>query len=208
MSCRTATSSSSALTYNRNMNPEPARVYPEAEAELLEFVDQHDQPTGQTAARGSIKGQNVINTRYVSVFIRNDLGQLWCPSRRLDGNWPGGLDFAIGGAVAAGETYEAAAVREAAEEMALELQPSQLTEIAHLSPYKYPVGCFQKIFEVQLNDAPRPTGEQHLSGRWYDVNELIPALAVSRLPHKSDLLPVARLCYGPLKDLDRKQFAP
>lgn len=124
----------------------PTRIYPEAEAELFDIVDQHDQPTGQTAPRGSIKGKNAINTRYVSLFITNDQGQLWCPTRRLDGNWPGGLDFAVGGAVMAGETYQTAAIREAAEEMALNLQPAQLTELAYLSPYKYPIGCFTKIY--------------------------------------------------------------
>lgn len=175
--------------------------------EMVNTVNKNDQIVGQSDRR-DIPG-DFVNVRFVAAFIRNQLGQLWIPTRRLDkSRWPGGLDFAMGGAVEAGESYEQSAIREIREELGWNLTYQDLNEIAYLSPHKFPIACFLKVYELQREAEPAEIEDEYSGGRWYGVEELIAGLKTNRAPHKPDLLPVVRLCYGALQDLDRQKFRP
>lgn len=175
--------------------------------EQCDIVDEHDRVVG-TKPRHEAK-TDFVRKRYANIVIRNQAGQFWIPKRRDDlKRWASGLDFAAGGAVEAGEDYLAAALRELREEIGIDVDPSSLQQIAYLSPYKYPVACFMKVYELIVDAAPGFTPEEYQSAQWYDWSELLSALTASNLPSKTDLLPVLRLCFGALSALDRKVFEP
>lgn len=175
--------------------------------ELNDIVDEYDRPA-QKIARSSV-GDNFVNVRYVSAFLTNSEGKLWIPRRKQTlERWPGGLDFTMGGAVLAGESYEAAAQREIFEELGIRVGAQDLHEIAYLSPNKFPVACFLKIYEWTGEEAPTKIEAEYAGGRWYEIDELVSELSANLQPHKGDLLPVVRLCYGAMKQADRKQYQP
>jgi len=175
-------------------------------SELSDIVNKKDEPVA-VKSRDDIKG-DFVNTRYVNIFIRNTAGQFWVPWR--DDNlkrWPSSPDFAVGGAVLAGETYNAAAIREAQEELGLEITEDDLEELAYLSPYKYPIACFSKTYEYVSDQAPFIAGE-YKSAQWMELSDLITLLTVNEVAAKTDLLPILRLCYGNLREMDRTLFRP
>lgn len=174
--------------------------------ELSDIVNEKDQKVS-VRNRKDIKG-DFVNTRYVNVFIRNSQGKFWVPWRNDDlKRWPSSPDFAVGGAVMAGETYLAAAVREAEEEIGIKITEGDLKEIAYLSPYRYPVACFSKTYEFSRDDVPFVAGE-YKSAQWMELPALVSLLVANEVSVKTDLLPILRLCYGSLRDMDRNIFKP
>jgi 8-oxo-dGTP pyrophosphatase MutT (NUDIX family) len=175
--------------------------------EQCDIVNEQDQVIAQKL-RSEVKG-DFVNTRYVNVFIRDSKGRFWIPMRKDDlKRWPSGPDFAVGGAVMAGENYLVAVVREASEEVGLDIEPVQLKEIAYLSPYKYPISCFTKVYELILEDMPVNISNEYQSAQLYTIDELIVLLSANSKPTKTDLLPIVRLCYGALNRVDRTTFSP
>lgn len=175
--------------------------------EQCDIVNEQDQVITQKL-RSEVKG-DFVNTRYVNIFIRDSKGRFWIPTRRDDlKRWPSGPDFAVGGAVLAGENYLTAALREAKEEVGLDIDPVQLKEIAYLSPYKYPISCFTKVYELFLEEMPVSISSEYQSAQLYTLDELIVLLSANSKPTKTDLLPIVRLCYGALNRVDRAAFSP
>ncbi|MDO8364293.1 MAG: NUDIX domain-containing protein [Actinomycetota bacterium] len=84
--------------------------------ELVDIVDDDDRVVA-TVPRGQMRAQR-LQHRAVSIAVLSTDGRLLV-HRRADTKdvWPGMWDMAAGGVVAAGETYEAAARRELAEEL-------------------------------------------------------------------------------------------
>ncbi len=174
--------------------------------ELSDIVNEKDQKVS-AKSRKDIKG-DFVNTRYVNIFIRNYQGKFWVPWRSDNlKRWPSSPDFAVGGAVIAGEDYLVAALREAEEELGLRLTKSDLREIAYLSPYKYPVACFSKTYECIYDEVPFTAGE-YKSAQWMELSELMGLLTANEVSVKTDLLPILRLCYGSLRNMDRDIFKP
>lgn len=174
--------------------------------ELSDIVNEKDEKAS-VKNRRDIK-DDFVNTRYVNMFIRNAQGQFWVPWRGDDlKRWPSSPDFAVGGAVMAGETYLAAALREAKEELGLKITADDLKEVAYLSPYKYPIACFSKTYEYICDEVSFIVGE-YKSVQWMEFSDLITLLTINEVSVKTDLLPILRLCYGSLRDMDRNIFKP
>jgi 16S rRNA (adenine1518-N6/adenine1519-N6)-dimethyltransferase len=85
-------------------------------AEYMDIVDEHDEVIGRDT-RARIHARHDIH-RGVHVFVVNDAGELLLQRRaQTTRDYPGHWDASAGGQVAAGETYEQAAVRELDEEL-------------------------------------------------------------------------------------------
>jgi 16S rRNA (adenine1518-N6/adenine1519-N6)-dimethyltransferase len=86
--------------------------------ELFDVVDEHDRVIRQ-APRSAVHARQWLH-RAVHVFVFNSAGELLIQKRsRLKDEYPGRYTSSASGHLSAGETYEAAAVRELAEELSL-----------------------------------------------------------------------------------------
>jgi 8-oxo-dGTP pyrophosphatase MutT (NUDIX family) len=84
--------------------------------ELVDLVDELDRVVGQ-ATRREVRRRKLLH-RGTAVLCRNPAAEVYV-HRRTDTKdvFPGRYDMFVGGVVAAGEGYEAAAARELAEEL-------------------------------------------------------------------------------------------
>lgn len=102
--------------------------------ELVDLVDLEDHVLGQVT-RGRVRRENLLH-RGVSVLVWNGRGELFV-HRRTDTKdvFPGLHDMFVAGVVGAGESYAAAARREAAEELGIEGPvPEELFRTLYLGP--------------------------------------------------------------------------
>jgi 8-oxo-dGTP pyrophosphatase MutT (NUDIX family) len=87
--------------------------------ELVDIVDDDDIVIA-TVTRSEMRSRR-LQHRSVGIAVMSTDGRLLIHRRSLAKDiWPGWWDIAAGGVVAAGETYEAAAQRELAEELGIE----------------------------------------------------------------------------------------
>ena len=93
--------------------------------ELVDVVDEEDLVV-DTVPRALMRSAN-LRHRAVFVLVRSTRGEVLI-HRRSDTKdvWPGQWDLAIGGVVASGESYDAAAVRELAEEIGVTVEAGVL----------------------------------------------------------------------------------
>ena len=88
------------------------------EEEIVQIVDQDNREIA-AVARSLMRSQRLIH-RASYIFVFNAAGELFIQKRTKSKDiYPGYWDAAAGGVVLAGESYEAAAERELAEELGL-----------------------------------------------------------------------------------------
>jgi len=86
--------------------------------ELVDIVDQNDNVLYQ-CARKEMRA-NVLCHRAVFIAVVNSAGELLVHQRSaMKDLWPSYWDIAVGGVVAAGESYDSAALRELDEEVGI-----------------------------------------------------------------------------------------
>jgi 8-oxo-dGTP pyrophosphatase MutT (NUDIX family) len=97
----------------------PERASQDVEPELVDVIDENDVVVGRVT-RAEMRRQ-VLRHRAVFAAVVSSEGKLLI-HRRSDTKdiWPGWWDIAVGGVVAAGETYDSAMVRELAEEVGID----------------------------------------------------------------------------------------
>lgn len=143
------------------------------ENELLDLVNGNDEVIGKTYRRDFYRaeGHEPGYIREVALFLKNDKGQLWIPTRTADKRIaPGGVDYSMGGHVAAGETYEEAAIREAKEELNLDLKPEDLTLVQKFPPAGIPY--FRALYVCETNKEPKYNKQDFQSAEWMTFAEL------------------------------------
>lgn len=88
----------------------------ESASETIDVVDEEDHVVGR-ATRREMRERNLLH-RAVYIFVINSLGDLFVHRRTATKDvYPGYWDVCVGGVVMAGESYDAAAEREIAEEL-------------------------------------------------------------------------------------------
>jgi isopentenyldiphosphate isomerase len=104
--------------------------------ELLDLVDERNRVVGR-APRGKIHGNPSLRHRSVHVIVRNAAGDLFLQKRSANKKiHPGKWDTSVGGHVEAGQSYEAAAVKEAAEELGISPEESLRMRFSHEHVWK------------------------------------------------------------------------
>ncbi len=99
--------------------------------EWVDVVDDDDRVIGR-ATRADMRARN-LSHRAVYVFVHNSRHELFVHRRTLTKDvYPGFCDVTVGGVVAAGEEYDAAAARELAEELGVTGAP-----LARLGTIRY-----------------------------------------------------------------------
>ena len=106
--------------------------------ERFDIYDKDRQLTGRTAERGQALEADEYRL-IVHVSLMNSQNQLLIQKRQPHKPaWPGFWDISVGGGALAGETSQAAAAREAFEELGLAL------ELSEVAP------CFGSSFQMAL----------------------------------------------------------
>ncbi|WP_334143665.1 NUDIX domain-containing protein [Rhabdothermincola sp.] len=120
-----------------------------SEHELVDVLDAAGTVVG-TAPRWQVRRDNLLH-RSVFVAVVNDAAELLV-HRRADWKdvWPGHWDLAFGGVVDHGEAWEAAAMRELAEEAGI------AAELVYLGEGRYEDAVVREIARVYLarHDGP------------------------------------------------------
>ena len=100
-----------------------------SDEELLDLVDADNTVIG-TVARSRVHGEPALRHRAVHVLVYDDRDRLLLQKRSSAKQiQPGKWDTSVGGHLAAGESYLAAAVREAAEELGLAIDAAALAPV-------------------------------------------------------------------------------
>lgn len=147
--------------------------------ELVDLVDSADSLV-LTQWRSKIHEHKDLYARAVLAFIVNEQGQL-CFLRRaahkeyLPNHWA-----LVGGCVQSGENYEQAAIREIAEEVNINVVPTSIRFLGHVTPADYPGKFFKGIFEIKFDERNVPFNSNDFSELAWLTPEQLRALAQSK----------------------------
>lgn len=136
----------------RRYDDHPLRDIPQRGDEVFDVVDEADHVTGQ-ATRREVHERNLLH-RAVHVFVVNRHGELLLQKRsRFKDAHPGVWDSSVAGHLDAGESYEAAAIRELDEEMGVRgVEPEQ---IGIVPPCEATGWEHVRLFLVRWDGVPR-----------------------------------------------------
>ncbi|WP_169389503.1 NUDIX hydrolase [Deinococcus aquatilis] len=166
-----------------------------------ELLDQLDGTGEVTGVLWRSVSDGVRGVRGINAFFRNWAGQLLFPRRAAHKTrWPGALDFSVGGYTLAGESFDDSFVREAREELNVDLTaPAEQTPgwrvLADLSPFETGVSCFMRIYEVDADDLPHLNPDDFSGAEWLTPQQVRERAAQGELL-KPDLLKVINLVYA------------
>ncbi|MEU9993479.1 NUDIX domain-containing protein [Streptomyces sp. NPDC048045] len=136
--------------------------------EWVEQVDDHDQVCGVVLRREAVQ-RGLLHR--VAVTLCRDPGGRILVHRRSEraSRFPGHYEVVVGGAVAVGESYEAAAVRELAEEFGVRVSVRHVTTFLNqhgLSPHW--LGIHEALISVEVE----PDHDEVVWHEWLTESEL------------------------------------
>ncbi|ANE44849.1 hypothetical protein SU48_07460 [Deinococcus puniceus] len=138
----------------------------------------------------------VKGVRGVNAFFRNSAGQLLFPRRAAHKTrWPGALDFSVGGYTLAGESLDDSFVREAREELNVDVGEFGWRVMADLSPFSTGISCFMRIYEVSIDTLPHLNPDDFSGAEWLTPEQLRKRAAAGE-KLKPDLPNVIDLVYA------------
>ncbi|MBI3786609.1 MAG: NUDIX domain-containing protein [Deltaproteobacteria bacterium] len=144
--------------------------------ELLDVVDEHDRVLTQ-ATRQEVRRQN-LRHRCAYIFVFNTDGQIFVHQRTLRKDvFPGYWDVTVGGVVAAGEGYDACAVRELREELGAKATLRRLFPLRYEDERTRIIGM---VYSCTANGPFQLQREEIEQGSWMDFDE-----AVERAQHEA-----------------------
>ncbi len=136
--------------------------------EYVDIVDENDHIIRRaTRKEMRIKG---LRHRGTAILVFNSLGQLFVHKRSATKDvFPGFYDIAVGGVVETGETYEASAKRELAEEVGVtDAELEFLFKLQYESPIHK---CFTAIYSC-VYDGPLTIQDEELEqGSFLDLDQ-------------------------------------
>ena len=142
--------------------------------EILDLVNADDEVIGTINRNEAdrLVTEKLGFIRAVDMFIVNDDGKLWIPTRTPDKRIaPNGLDYSVGGHVDSGEGYLEALMREAEEEINTQLLPNKLIYATKMPPAETPY--FRAIYIYNMNDAPVYNPADFVSADWLSPTEIL-----------------------------------
>ncbi len=168
--------------------------------ELVDVVDEHDRVVTQ-ATRREVRQRN-LRHRSAYILVFNAHGQIFVHQRTFTKDiFPGHWDVTVGGVVAAGESYDAAAAREAREELGADnLRLRRLFPMRYEDPGNRVCGmvysCMSEA-DFTLQDT------EILRGEWMDLDVLLER--TQRDPFCPDGLEALRLYLAKLEAARQSQ---
>jgi isopentenyldiphosphate isomerase len=143
-------------------------VVPDGREELVDIVDFDDRII-DTVARAVMR-REVLRHRAVFILVRDKEGRVLIHRRSSDKDlWPGWWDIAVGGVVAAGESYDEAARRELFEEAGVAAEPLFVSSGAYDDT---DVSLIARCYEVRHDGAVEARDGEVAEFRWVSTTEL------------------------------------
>jgi isopentenyl-diphosphate delta-isomerase len=147
--------------------------------ERLDIVDMDGRPTGQIEEKSIIHSQGLWH-RDVHVWLTNGRELLQQQRVWSKSIMPGQWDVSVGGHVAAGESYLAAARRETEEELGLRFAPQRFLPAGKLAVDMAMSGWRHRtagdnfvVVEPDLKLSDLTIQDSEVAGaRWYDIDQL------------------------------------
>ncbi len=168
--------------------------------ELLDLVDKNDEIIGTIwrSEYDRLEKEQLGYIRAVDLFIQNDQGQLWIPTRTATKKIaPNGLDYSAGGHVSSGETYVEAMIKEISEELNIDIAEEDLELLGTMEPGDGP-RYFREIYRYTTNQTPQYNTEDFVGAEWMTVGALVTMLESGALA-KESILPTVNTYYDILK---------
>lgn len=141
-----------------------------ASEEEVDVVDAEDRVIGR-ASRSEVRRRR-LRHRAVYVLVFNRAGQLFVHQRTASKDlYPSYFDVAVGGIVGRGETYDAAAEREMAEEIGV-----RDADLRCIMPFRYEDDSNQvngMVYSCSHSGAVKLQAEEIVAGEWLDLDEVI-----------------------------------
>lgn len=174
----------------RAYDAHPLKDVPQKQDEVFDVVDAGDAVTG-TATRGEVHARG-LSHRAVHVFVFDRKGNVLLQQRSLLKDiCPGLWDSSVSGHLDSGESYEAAAVRELAEEMGIAVAETP-HEIARLTPSQDTGWEHVRLFGTRHDGTLRFPSAEVQAALWFPVAEIDAWIAA--VP--DDFAPGFRRCWA------------
>jgi isopentenyldiphosphate isomerase len=142
--------------------------------ELLDLVNKNDEVIG-TINRKDYKQMLADNIGYIrasDLFIMNSKGKLYIPIRTANKTIaPNGFDYSVGGHVGAGDDYMQTIIREAQEELNLDINEQQIELIG--KDVSDDIKYIRSIYLLRSDDTPTLNPNDFVSGEWLTPDEII-----------------------------------
>ncbi len=153
---------------------------------MVDIVD-HDDNVLYQCTRKEMRAQ-VLRHRAVFIAVVNSAGELLIHQRSaMKDLWPSYWDIAVGGVVAAGESYDSAALRELDEEVGIDSVP--LIELGMGTYSDNMVSLVGKCFMVKYDGPLVLRDGEVVAVDWVSQNDLMQRLAERDfLPDSKELL--------------------
>lgn len=163
----------------------------DTQEEILDLVNVRDEVVSH-APRSWFYANKSKNFRTVNAFIINDLGKIWIPTRTNQKQlWPSYWDASVGGHVQSGETYEAALLREAKEEVNLDLGQCDYRFIHRFSPFDSALSSFSAFYLIRHNGPVDLNMNDFSGGAFYGAEGALHAIQKGQAA-KPDLKPLLK----------------
>ncbi len=179
----------------RSYDPHPLKDVAQKAGEIFDVVDENDEVTG-TATRAEVHANRLVH-RAVHVFVFNKRGDLLLQKRSmLKDLCPGLWDSSVSGHLDSGESYEAAAMRELAEEMGIIVSvPPE--EIARITPREQTGWEHVRLYQVRHEGAVKYPAAEVDSAIAFPVEEIAAWIE----NHPADFAPGFLECWEQFKSL-------
>jgi isopentenyldiphosphate isomerase len=150
--------------------------------ELLEIVDESGCVI-RRAPRGQFHGDPSLAHRAVHVFVKNSCGDFFLQKRSHTKRvQPGRWDTSVGGHLAPGESYEAAALRELEEELGVRLTDASRLRHAHDYVWRSEIETEHVRTFVLDNEGPFTLHPEEIDdGRFWSEREMREAVGTGVL---------------------------
>ena len=115
------------------------------------------------------------NFRVINAFIQNSKDELWIPRRtaykRL---FPLALDVSAGGHVTFGDSYEETLIKEASEEINMDLKNTPFEFMGYLNPHNVEgLSAFMNVYLIKSDEVPNYNSEDFVEYFWLKPKELL-----------------------------------
>ena len=142
--------------------------------ELLDLVNRSDEVIGTINRRdyNKLLTENLGYIRAADIFIVNSEGRIFVPTRTANKTIaPNGYDFSVGGHVGSGEKYLTAVIREAKEELNMDIDPDYLLLIDKtiMDDIKY----IRHLYLYRTEETPKYNRDDFVTAEWMTPTQLV-----------------------------------